>query len=151
MRGDRLRTAQRQAARAKWSLAMEPARLTEAGACSAGIGIAVRSHIGHSEVPGLSPLQCLETRVKITHLGAVCAGGLFLISAYFWRSEGASERNLALLQGIAQQIRRLHGPWIMAADFNLPPAVLRKTGWLQLVNGQVHATGQPTCKGMEDD
>ena len=38
----------------------------------------------------------------------------------------------------------------MAADFNLPPAVLRKTGWLQLVNGQVHATGQPTCKGMED-
>jgi hypothetical protein len=39
----------------------------------------------------------------------------------------------------------------MAADFNFPPSVLRKTGWLQLVNGSLHATGQPTCKGAEDD
>ncbi len=39
----------------------------------------------------------------------------------------------------------------MAADFNLPPAVLPKIGWLQLVNGQAYAAGQPTRKSVEDD
>ncbi len=39
----------------------------------------------------------------------------------------------------------------MAADFNFPPTVLRKTGWLQLVDCQAHVTGQPTCKSAEDD
>ena len=39
----------------------------------------------------------------------------------------------------------------MAADFHFPPAVLKKTGWLQLVNGSLHATGQRTGKGVEDD
>lgn len=41
--GHRLLTAQRTTARARWSLAVEPARRTEAGSQSAGVGVAVRT------------------------------------------------------------------------------------------------------------
>ena len=61
-----------------------------------------------------------------------------MISAYLWCSEGASTRNLELLQAIAQAIKQIHGPWILAADFNFPPSVLRRTGWLELVGGSIH-------------
>ena len=149
--GDHALTAQRRAKKSKWSLAIEPAKRTDADSLSAGVGVAVRSHMGHSRVPDQVPFECCDSRVMITHLGAVCTGGIFLVSAYFWCNEGASKRNLMVLQCIAQRVLQLHGPWIMAADFNFPPGVLRGTGWLQLVGGCIMATGQATCKGVEDD
>ncbi len=149
--GLQLATTQRQAARAKWSLAAEPARLTDANAYSAGVGIAVRSHIGHAAAADEATFECCASRVVVTHMGAVCKGGIFLVSAYLWCSEGASARNLALLQAIGQRIRQLRGPWVMAADFNLPPGVLTGTGWLRLVQGAIISTGQATCKDAELD
>ena len=149
--GDKLASTQRQAARTKWSLAVKPAKLTEANAYSAGVGVAVRSHMGHSPAEDQAYFECCKSRVVITHLGAVCKGGIFLVSVYLWCSEGASTRNLEILQAVGQRIRQLRGPWVMAADFNLAPDVLTKTGWLQLVQGVVISSGQATCKGVEDD
>ena len=79
-------------------------------------------------------------------MSAVCQGGVYIISAYFWCSEGASQRNLALLQAIARHVRQLHGPWILAADFNFPPSLLEGTGWPRLVEGYIVSAGQPMCK-----
>ena len=93
----------------------------------------------------------LESRVAVAHANVVCKGGIFFITAYFWCSEGASARNLALLQAIARIIRQLHGPWILSADFNFRPSTLIKTGWLGLVKGHVVHTGLATCRGVEDD
>ena len=149
--GHPLLAAQRKAARSKWSLAIAPAKRTEADSLSAGVGIAVRSHIGMAPAANLVRFECCNSRVIITHIGAICTGGMFLVSAYFWCNEGASQRNLLILQCIAQHVRQLHGPWILAADFNFPPSVLRSTGWLRLVGGAIVSTGQPTCKGVEDD
>ena len=56
--GDRMLAAQREATRRKWSLAIEPGKRTDADSVSAGVGIAVRSHIGLARVPGLTPLDC---------------------------------------------------------------------------------------------
>ena len=151
VRGDSLLAAQRRAARAKWSLAAEPAAPTDAGSLSAGVGIAVRSHVGLCPVAGLASLDPCRSRVAVTHMGAICSGGIFLVSAYFWCNEGASQRNLELLQCIAQLVRQLHGPWIMAADFNFPPKVLESTGWLRLVGGSIVSTGLATCKGAAED
>ena len=102
--GDSLLAAQRRAKRNKWALAVEAGKRTEAGALSAGVGIAVRSHIGLAVAPDLVHFECCESRVLITHMGAICIGGVFLVSAYFWCSEGASQRNLILLQCIAQHM-----------------------------------------------
>eukprot|EP00973_Karenia_brevis_P034921 4818910-Karenia_brevis.AAC.1 len=62
-----------------------------------------------------------------------------------------SSRNIDMLQCIAQIIKQLHGPWILAADFNFTPAALEKSGWLRLVGGQVHTPGQATCNLNEYD
>jgi len=64
---------------------------------------------------------------------------------YVWCSEGLSRRNLDLLQSAAQVIAGLHGPWVLAADFNFPPEVLRDSGWLSLVRGKIIAPDAPTC------
>ena len=67
------------------------------------------------------------------------------MSVYLCCSEGLSRRNLDLLQSLAQVIDSLHGPWIVAADFNMSPEVLRSSGWLNLVHGRVVAPSAPTC------
>ncbi|CAK0833333.1 unnamed protein product, partial [Prorocentrum cordatum] len=149
--GGPLLAAQRRAARAKWSLAAEPAVPTEAGSLSAGVGVAARSHVGLSRAAGLVSRDACHPRVVVTHAGAFCAGGIYLVSAYFWCNEGASQRDLELLQCIAQRVRQLHGPWILAADFNFPPAVLESTGWLRLAGGAIVSTGLATCKGAAED
>jgi len=89
-------------------------------------------------------------RFVVRHLCALCKGGCFLISAYFRCSEAASPYNLDFMQAIAKVVRQIHGPWLLAADFNFPPSVLRKTGWLGLVGGHIVATTAATCKGAED-
>ena len=57
---------------------MEPATAAQAGSYNAGVGIAVRKHLGHSAVDDLVQFECCEGRVLITHLGAVCRGGISL-------------------------------------------------------------------------
>ena len=64
---------------------------------------------------------------------------------------GFTGRNVALLDTIAFLIRRLRGPWILAADWNFSPQVLLNSGWLRMVEGRIRATGAATCKGSEFD
>ena len=151
VRDEALRSAERQAKCAKWSLAIEPAAETEAASTSAGVGVAVRSHLGHSESQMANVPQCAASRVKVTWMGAFCKGGIHLVSLYLWHSEGASCRNIDLLQVVAGVVARLRGPWIIAADWNMCPSVLRGTGFLELVRGCIQATGQATCNDNEYD
>ena len=39
----------------------------------------------------------------------------------------------------------LRGPWIVAGDRNLNPAVLRESGFLEICDGVIVATSLPTC------
>ena len=76
--GAALASAERIAKRAQWSLSIEPARVTEAGGMSAGTAVAVRAHIGHAAPPDF-PWHCeLDSRVKVSWVGAVCRGGFFM-------------------------------------------------------------------------
>ena len=56
-----------------------------------------------------------------------------------------------LLQTIAGIVSELRGPWILAGDFNFTPEDIRGTGWLELLNGVVHAPSAPTCNGRGVD
>ena len=68
-------------------------------------------------------------------------------SIYLRHSEGLSKTNLAFLQEVAGVLLRLEGQWLVGGDFNFAPDVLRKSGWLQLVQGTVHQPESPTCNG----
>ena len=74
--GDRLLAAQGKAARTKWSLAVEPAKCTEANSLSAGAGVVVRSHIGLALAADLVPVGCCISRVIVIHMGAICKGDI---------------------------------------------------------------------------
>ena len=128
--GDQLRAAERQAARAKRPLTLEPAAATAAGSLSAGLGIAVRTHLGHAPSPAEHLDPKLESRVKFSWMG-----GAHLISANFRAAEGYSRRRPAVLEPLAIVIRRLHGPWGLTADWNLLPQELSCGGWPSLVRG----------------
>jgi hypothetical protein len=143
--------AERAAGRIKWGLSLQPAAITDANSTSAGAGIATRSHIGMSTIPNLPWFANLDSRLHVRHVAGVCKGGIYILSAYFWCTIGLTGRNVALLESIAFVVRRLRGPWVLAADWNFGPEALRQNGWLRLVGGKVRCSGVATCKGNEFD
>ena len=143
--------AERAARNVKWALSLQPAAITDAGSTSAGVGIAARAHIGMGLIPHLPWFANLDSRLHVRHVAGVCRGGIYVLSAYFWSSIGIAERNMALLKSIAFLIRRLRGPWLLAADWNFSPQVLQESGWLRLVEGKIRSSGVATCKGNELD
>ena len=140
---------EREAAWAGWSLSVEPARRTEAGCASAGVGVAVRSCMGMAQPrhigEAVESFQELSSRVHVRWVSSVCRGGIYVISIYLFHSEGLSTRNLDLLQAVAAIISRLKAPWVLAGDFNVEPQQLSDSGWLLLVGGVVKAPAVETC------
>ena len=143
--------AQIRAAAAGWNVNISPASSTVLDGVSAGTMIACRFHLGMTKVDSVPIDPRFADRITVSHVRAVCRGGIFLLSAYFKDSEGLSVFNLDLLQELPRIIRALHGPWMLAADFNMTPALLLSSGWLSLVQGVIAATKAPTCRGKEDD
>ena len=137
--------AERAAARMAWSASLEPSKCTDAGGISAGVAVCVRSHIGLALPRIAVAAKELSARVQVRWMGAMCRGGVHLISAYLWTAEGLSKRNLDLLQALAEVVQAVDGPWILAADFNLRPELLEKSGWLKMVRGTAFCTEAPTC------
>ncbi len=137
-----------QARQAKWALSLEPCLITEAAGKSAGVTVGARSHIGVSQPAGIAdpwdgPLQA---RFRLRHIGAVCRGGLYLGSAYLHDSVGVTAQcNLDLLHAMAAELRLVGGCWIVGGDWNCTPAELAATGWLELVDGIIHAPQAATC------
>eukprot|EP00974_Lingulodinium_polyedra_P022852 2205841-Lingulodinium_polyedra.AAC.1 len=56
-----------------------------------------------------------------------------------------SDSNQAILAEAAATLRSVGGPWIASGDWNLPPQVLARSRWLELVDGIIFATELPTC------
>ena len=143
--GDSKVAAERAAATSGWGAVLSPARDTDAGGISSGVMCAAKSFIGMacntcSDIPDL-----FMFRICCAHVGAICKGGVHFVSLYFWNSEGLSKRNLDLMHYAAQVISSLQGPWIVSADFNMSPSVLRSSGWLNLVKGKLFEPEGPTC------
>ena len=135
----------RTAAGLGWRLAGSPARITDKGGVSSGVAVAVRSHLGMAQSANSRDQEAEDSRFCIRWLGAVCRGGLHLVSVYLRDSEGLSQANLDILHHVAAAISGLQGPWLIAGDFNIEPNLIRQSGWLQLVRGVVHAPAQLTC------
>ena len=145
LEGDPVEEFQRAAKAVGWGLSVAPALLTEANGVSAGAACAAKACIG------MTPNDCshiphiYRVRISSVHCNVICRGGVHFVCAYFWDSEGLSQRNLLLLHHIAQLLESLHGPWVLAADFNFSPELLTKSGWLDVVHGKIAAPEAPTC------
>ena len=64
----------------------------------------VRSHFGLGLPADAQVPDQAKHKFSIALWGAVCRGGVYVMSIYPWTSEGMSERNLDLLQAVAGAI-----------------------------------------------
>eukprot|EP00959_Pyramimonas_sp_CCMP1952_P361406 7568765-Pyramimonas_sp.AAC.1 len=58
-----------------WLLAISPSVVTDQGGLSAGVGIAVRKHIGMGKAPNLVNALPSPHRVLATHINSFVPGG----------------------------------------------------------------------------
>lgn len=77
----------------------------------------------------------------------MCNGGIHAGSCYLTSCNAGVDdlRNLDALQLMTGVLRVVRGPWVIGGDWNCTPEELKKTGWLQLVEGRVVAPNSPTC------
>eukprot|EP00975_Prorocentrum_lima_P025280 5307500-Prorocentrum_lima.AAC.1 len=66
------------------------------------------------------------------HISTGVRGGFVFIVVYFHNSLGAKGLNLDLLQRLGVAVRALRLPWVIAADWQFEPGVLRASGWLDM-------------------
>ena len=149
---DQIDSAVRVAAAKRWNLSLAAAVVNESTRCSAGVGVGARSHLGVACCStATAPDPRLSARCHSRWVGAMCRGGLHVVSLYLHTAEGLSQRNLDLLQALAEHLHSLNGPWVVAADWNLPPSELETSGWLDFVGAIVVSTKLPTCGGNRND
>eukprot|EP00974_Lingulodinium_polyedra_P022714 2194523-Lingulodinium_polyedra.AAC.1 len=60
-----------------------------------------------------------------------------VIAAYFTDGVGLAGPNLAKARSIAAFVATLGGPWLVLADYNMPPQYLEDTGLLRMIQGEV--------------
>jgi len=145
---DACTSAENAVAYRRWRLSLQPALPTAAGGSSAGVGVGVARHTGLARSVE-SPLpEDTEHRFVMRHWQGLGRGGAHLASIYPYDGEGLSARNLDLLQTAAYMLSRVKGLWICAGDLNMPPDLLVKSGWLQLIDGVLCFPESPTCGDM---
>ena len=101
--------------------------------------------LGHGENPGKTEFE------DFTPI-SVQAGNLALIAVVLYLTP-AGKKTLQLqlpsnrrkLVALAALLSMYTLPWVVAAHWNETPGVLSKDPWLQAVEGEICATGSPTC------
>ena len=141
--------AERAATHRHWKTSLAACAVTSALRNSSGVGVSARAHLGMARLNGNTRDQALGGtdvgRIHCRWVGGMCRGGLHVVSVYLWTAEGLSKRNLDLLHELAFILRSISGPWVIAADWNMDPALLSMSGWPALVNGTIVAPTEATC------
>ena len=63
------------------------------------------------------------------------AGNVVLVSTYFLPGEGLLGANQERVRALSRFLLTLRDPWIVAADFNMEPTELLKSGWPAAIGG----------------
>ncbi len=115
-------------------------------------GCAVGARIGHGIAEHSNIVRDgFAHRIQLAWTASILRGGLHLGSVWLKDTEGMSPTNLAILDAITEALGRLHGPWVLGGDWNVTPAELTASGWLNVVDGIIVATNLPTCNGSTYD
>ncbi len=146
-----VKSAKAAARRIGWSAHLSQAHATSGTAGSGGCAVLVRSGIGITPPEASLVRQAFRHRIAVAWVDGVVRGGVHCISVYLIHSEGLSSANLAILEELYAVIGQLVGPWIASGDWNLSPAVLASSKWLQMTRGIIFAPTLPTCHGSVYD
>ncbi len=116
------------AARAEgWKLAAAEAAEGAGGGASAGVAVAVPTHRPWGCPQGqqwdYSP-RGSPGRLAAMWVQSTTGSGILVVSVYWWTNEGASPRNVALLEAALSLTLSFGSLWVIAGDFNVPPALL---------------------------
>ena len=122
---------------------LTPARTTDAGRASGGPAVLTRRGIGITPHDGAVP-DAQRHRFCFAWTGAGIRGGVHVGSVYLHTAEGLSPDNLQVLHEIAVATKTVRGPWIIGGDWNMDPATLASSGWLDVVGGVIVAPTMPT-------
>ena len=94
-----------------------------------------------------------DQKGRLAHAWTPVLGGLHLLTAYFWCSQGWSGPNMAIMEQVAHIVRSIGGYWILAADFTLQNGY-----WTMATGGMVVAPSsklgtcrQNTASGVTSD
>ena len=149
--GDQTAAAEAALRNLKWRGKINPCERGPKGGPSAGTLVAVRSHIGMSQPDGYV-IEDSHARVQLQKVGAVCTRGLHAGTMYLIDGIGPTHpRNVDVLDEMAKRLSLISGPWVLCGDFNCEPAELAATGFLDLINGNIHAPTDMTCGNRKPD
>ncbi len=140
-----------------WRIGFSPALRTEPAAeasgdeptlcTSAGVLVGAPCHVGCEPLcpfPGWdqSPAGCTgRLAVAWIHI----QGGVAVLSAYFWHSEGWSCRNQALTRQMVLIVQSIDCPWVLSADFNMEPDELQSHELYDELRGLLVRPATGTC------
>ena len=109
-----------------WRLAGSQAKETPKKGTSAGVAIVVRAHLETglcAQTADLSPTGS-EGRLAAAWSRFGPGTSILILSAYLWHSEGLTLRNKKILVTAISKAKYFGCPWIMGADFHMPPEEL---------------------------
>jgi hypothetical protein len=148
-RGSAIADLQADLRRCSWRMAVVSATRGEGGGASAGVGVATPSHVPSGLRPGWSSDSSPKAhpgRICIHWVQAVVPCGILCVSVYFYHTEGASPRNLSLLDQALARARASECLWCLALDANQTPTDLLT--WaaplIHMSKGKVIAPDVPT-------
>ena len=140
-----------------WRVGFAPALRTSSGreedasalCTSAGVLVAAPLHVGFEPLQPFAgwDLSPAGATARVAVGWADVMGGMAIISAYFWHSEGWSCRNQAIMSQIITIVRRLGCLWVLGADFNMEPDELQSHELYDELRGLLVAPGRGTCFG----
>ena len=143
-----------------WHVGLVPAVSTAPGptlaeasplCSSAGVFVSAPQHVGCEWLHGrdswdASPAGC-EGRLAVGWVPVL--GGIAVMSAYFWHSEGWSQRNQILMGAIIDVVRSLDCMWVLAGDFIMEPDLLQAHYQYGDLAGLLVRPDRGTCKVQE--
>ena len=103
----------------KWTASLEPCVVSQGGGKSAGVAVAVRSHIGLSKPAPMEIAQpyLTEGRFIMRRVGAMMKGGEHVGSLYLKDMVGPTAKcNLDTLHFVTLALRGFQGPWCIGGD-----------------------------------
>ena len=144
------------AKRLGWQLHGAAGFAGEALRCRSGVGVAAPNHIGLALLGerqfDISPARS-PGKLTAAWLDGAIKGGILIVSAYLWHSEGATHRSLELLHAAGDAAASHGGPWLIAGDFNTTPEEMvgdeATSAWLHRLGGTIVAPSSPTCRSSE--
>ena len=129
-----------------------PSLRTTVGGCSAGVAVTSTWRWGFSrlvdDIPPSVVIPC-PSRFVCAKWHAVAKQGILMCSLYLWTGEGLSMRNRCLLDCVGSYLFALSMPFVIGADWQVPPDDLCSSGFPMAVNAQVVAPEGYTYKVNE--